>query len=192
MSVLSVSPTDLSQLYGAPAVSSVSDVTPASGLVSAVGSGAVSSASDAESTSVSQKAKRLGQLKDLSQSDPAEFKKVTADIATQLQSAAQQAGGSQGSALSSLATKFQQASQTGSVSPLLPAKHHHGGHKGVAGRVASAYQSAGASSASSAPGTGSQADSIISSVLSQDTSANAASGVSATSNALRLPPPAVA
>ncbi len=58
--------------------------------------------------------------------DPAEFKKVTADIAAKLQAAGQKDGGSQGQALISLAAKFQQASQTGTLAPLQSG--HHGGH----------------------------------------------------------------
>ena len=106
-SIFASSATDpLSSLYAPTTTDSTASVTstPDSGSTSSV-------ASAATSTSVSDGAKLLKQLQDLQKSDPAEFKKVTADIAAQLQTAAQQAGGSQGNALTSLASKFLQASQ---------------------------------------------------------------------------------
>ena len=84
-------------------------------------------ASPATATSVSGGAKLLKELQDLQKSDPAEFKKVTADIAAKLKAAGQQVGGSEGQALTSLAAKFQQASQTGSLAPLKSGHHHHHG-----------------------------------------------------------------
>ena len=53
---------------------------------------------------------------------------VLTDIADKLQAAAQKDGGRQGQELSNLASKFQQAAQTGDLSALRPAHHHHGHH----------------------------------------------------------------
>lgn len=131
-----VSSTDpLSALY-APST------TTASAAVSSSAAGASQTIGAASSTSISGGASLLAQLQQLSLSDPAAFKKATADIATQLQTDAQQTGGSQGQALTSLAAKFQQASQTGDLSSLKPAHAHHGGHhhSGSAASAAAAYQ----------------------------------------------------
>jgi len=151
----------LSQLYAPTSPASTTGATATTG----TGSGAGSA-----STSVSDKAKLLQQLQPLSQSNPAEFKQVTADIATQLQAQAKQEGGQQGQALSNLASKFQQASQTGSLSALHPKHHHHhGGGASAASKASDAYQQ------SSGQGASSQISSIISQVLSQDTGGAATS-----------------
>ena len=87
--------------------------------------------------SVSPLAHILSQLQQLQQTDPAKLKTVLTDIANRLQAAAQQASGSEGQALSNLASKFQQAAQTGNLSALQPGHHHHHGHRHGA---AAAYQ----------------------------------------------------
>lgn len=161
--------------------------TPTAGSAAATTTNATDPLTSAStSTSVSDQARLLKQLQDLQKSNPAEFQKVTADIAAQLQAAATQAGGSQGAALSSLAAKFTQASQTGSLSPL-QSGHHHGGHHHGGGTDSStsatsstsstassatasaiaAYQQSGGTSAGSALRT--QVSSIISQVLTTDT-----------------------
>jgi len=183
MSIPSVNAADFSRLGRPTAITPTPGVTPSSDPDGDGSSSAVSSAPSASATSVSDKAKLLNQLKQLSQSDPAAFKKVTADIATQLQAAAQQTGGSAGNAFSTLATQFQQASQTGSPSSLQPARHHHGGHHGSAAAASAAYQQGSALGASSVSNAGTQASDIISSVLSQNTSGT--TGASATSNIFR-------
>lgn len=116
--------------------------TTASAAVSA-SAGTSQTTGAASSTSISSGASLLAQLQQLSFSNPAAFKKATVDIATQLQTDARLTGGSQGQALTSLAAKFQQASQTGDLSPLKPAHTHHGGHHhsgGSAASAAAAYQ----------------------------------------------------
>jgi hypothetical protein len=135
--------------------------------------------SAASSASVSGSASLLSQLQQLSFSNPAAFKTATADIATQLQAEAQQTSGSQGQALSSLAAKFQQASQTGDLSSLQSSHAHHGGHHhhggGSPASAAAAYQDNsgpfGAAIGSTAAGSSvqSQVSDIISQALTQDT-----------------------
>ena len=147
----------------------------ASGSTSALTSSALTSAASA--TSLSGSGSLLSQLQQLSFSNPAAFKAATADIATQLQSDAQQTGGSQGQALSSLAAKFQSASQTGDLSSLKPAQAHHTGHHrggGAATSAASAYQgntdafgAATGSSIADGSSVQSQASDIISQALTQ-------------------------
>ena len=137
-------------------------------------SAAVSSSTTgaASSTSISSGASLLAQLQQLSLSNPAAFKKATADIATQLQTDAQQTGGSQGQALTSLAAKFQQASQTGDLSPLKPAQAHHGGHHHGGGSTASAaaaYQdTTNSTTATATTSLQSQLSTAVSQALTQD------------------------
>ena len=177
-SIFSSSATDaLSQLY-APTSTTGSTATSDAGSTVAIPA--------ATSTSVSDGAKLLKQLQDLQKSDPAEFKKVTADIAAQLTAAAKTAGGSEGTALTSLASKFTQASQTGTLTPL-QSGHHHGGHHHAAdadsstsgasstsSAVASAIAAYQQASGQSSPLTGattdlrSQVSGIISQVLTKD------------------------
>ena len=68
---------------------------------------------------------------------------ATANSASKLQADARLTGSSQGQALSSLAAKFQQASQTGDLSPLQSVHKPHGGHHhsgGSSASAAAAYQ----------------------------------------------------
>ena len=158
---------------------------------SSSGTSALSSA--ATSTSVSGRAKLLRELQDLQQSNPTEFKQVTSDIASQLSAAAQQAGGNQGQALSSLASQFQQASQTGSLAGLQlgHGHHHHGGgaSDGASGSSSSSSGSTAASAAAAAyqqygpppsgQGVGAQVSAIISQVLTQDLGTSGTTGSTA-------------
>ncbi len=164
----------LSALY-APGLTAT-PASGASGSTSAVTSSALASAASA--TSLSGSGSLLSQLQQLS-SNPAAFKAATADIATQLQTDAQQTGGSQGQALSSLAAKFQSASQTGDLSSLNPAQAHHAGHHhrggGAAASAASAYQgNTDAFGAATGSGVQSQVSDIISQALTQTSGAPAA------------------
>jgi hypothetical protein len=88
---------------------------------------------------LSQAAQFFSKLQDLSQTDGAKFQQLTAKIATQLQTDAQQATGSEQSFLTNLANQFNTASQTGSASALEPQATntgtsttqtaHHGRHQ---------------------------------------------------------------
>jgi hypothetical protein len=93
------------------------------------------SASSSGSADLSDAAKFFSKLQNRSQTDPAKFKQLTSEISSELQTAAQEASGSQATFLSDLANQFQTASQTGSVSSLQPpstasqaAGHHHHHH----------------------------------------------------------------
>ncbi len=141
--------------------------TTASAAVSPGTAGTAQATGAASSTSISGGASLLAQLQQLSLSNPAAFKKATADIAAQLQADATQAGGSQGQALTSLATKFQQASQTGDLSSLKPAHSHHGGHHHGGGSAASAAAAYQATTDSTTAGATTSLQSQISTALSQ-------------------------
>ena len=102
-------------------------VTPPAGAVSTAG----------VSGGVSVEISKLGQLRSdlssLAQSDPAQFKAVTADIAQKLKDAAAGETGSRANFLNKLAGRFDGASQNGDASDLSLAgrargHHHHGGH----------------------------------------------------------------
>ena len=82
------------------------------------------------SASLSTAAQNMQELSQLASSNPDQLKQVASDIASQLQTAAQSATGNDAKALNDLASKFQQVSQTGSLSALQGGKghhHHHGG-----------------------------------------------------------------
>ena len=125
-------------------VNTVASVTPS---VASVTTGSISNSS-VDDVQISDPGKLFQQLNTLSQSNPNEFKKVTAQIASQLQAAAAQSGNStQASFLKQMATNFQNASQSGKFSDLFPQgsqtasaqsssgtttatqHHHHGGEK---------------------------------------------------------------
>jgi hypothetical protein len=99
---------------------------------------------DSAPADVSKMGDLMKQLQQLSQSDPAKFKQVTAEISNELKSEASSATGKKAAFLNDLAGKFQQASQSGDMSALQPpqqqsgahAHHGHGHHAHV-----SAYQS---------------------------------------------------
>ncbi len=100
---------------------------------------APTSSGKGDSVELSGPAKLFSALQQLASQDPAKFKTVTADIASKLQAAAgtdSTSGTSGNSFLATLASKFQQASQTGDVSVLQPPSgghHSHHGHHGGGG-----------------------------------------------------------
>src|ERR1700733_4628049 len=108
------------------ATSQVASATQGASTTGATGS------SSSDTINVSAFAQLFQQLQQLETSNPTEFAKVTADAASKLQQAAQQSTDpAQASFLSSLATQFQQASQTGNLSPFdagaqAASGHHHG------------------------------------------------------------------
>ena len=104
-----------------------------------------SSASTASSTDTidfSQVGKVFQELKQLQTTNPTEFKQVLTDAATKLQAAAQQqTDPTQASFLNNLASRFQEAANTGNLSALQQSSsngsyaprghhHHHGGGGG--------------------------------------------------------------
>jgi hypothetical protein len=73
---------------------------------------------------LSAAAQLFSKLQDLSQSNPSQFKQLTAQVSAQLQADAQQATGAASNFLSDLSAKFNTASQTGSTASLTPHGHH--------------------------------------------------------------------
>ncbi len=122
---------DLWKLMQSSQTASASGV---SSITGANGSSSVTSASG-DGSSLSSAAKLFSTLHTLSESNPAEFKKISAQIAAQLQQAASSATGTaQASALNELAAGFQKAAQTGQFSDLFSqsgstaSTSHAGGH----------------------------------------------------------------
>lgn len=66
----------------------------------------------------------INQLQSLATSDPTQFKRQTADIASQLSKVAGQTSGLEAQLFQNLATQFQQASQTGEVPKLATGRYH--------------------------------------------------------------------
>jgi hypothetical protein len=106
-----------------------------------------------DSSAISSFANLMSELQQLQQNDPTKFKAVMADIASTLKTDAQNATGSQASALNNLAAKFDQAAQTGQMPNLQPqgqqgaGGHHHHHH-------VQSYQSQAADGTSSAASSG--------------------------------------
>jgi hypothetical protein len=69
----------------------------------------------AATASISGPGQFFSEMQQLSQSNPAEFKAVAAQVATSFQNAASQASGPQAKMLNNLAHQFTQASQTGTL-----------------------------------------------------------------------------
>lgn len=79
-----------------------------------------SSATSTDSVNFSQVAKLMRQLRQVQQSNPTEFKQVMSDAATNLKDAATQTTDTQeAAALNDLASRFQSAADTGSLSSLV-------------------------------------------------------------------------
>jgi hypothetical protein len=95
----------------------------------------------AANATISTPGQFLGEMQDLSQQNPAEFKTVAAQVAASFQRAASQASGPQAQFLTSLANRFDQASQTGSLQP------PQGAQAAQTGQAAQGVSGAGASQA---------------------------------------------
>jgi hypothetical protein len=129
-----------------------------------------SSASGGVTVDISKPGQLMSELTSLAQSDPAQFKTVTADIASQLKDAASQSSGPQADFLNKLADKFSSASQSGSASDLAPSAgkahgHHGGGHHRAHGGAGGAGQ-AGLAGLDQADSVEQQVQGIISTALS--------------------------
>lgn len=143
----------------------------------APGSAGVASAAGV-TVDISKPGQLMSELSSLAQSDPAQFKAVAADIATQLQNAASSQTGSSADFLNKLADKFSAASKSGDLSDLKPAQgphHGHGGHR-AHGAAASGQ---GATPGAAADSVGQIVQSIISTALSSASSAASSSGAPA-------------
>jgi hypothetical protein len=103
------------------------------------------SPSGTDGADLSSPAQFFSELKQLSTQDPAQFKTLTAEVAQKLDAAAQNTSDpAQAAQLKAIAARFDQASQTGDFSSLLPpdsasaqthhgGRHHHGGHHASSG-----------------------------------------------------------
>jgi hypothetical protein len=134
LNVLSASSLDPTQAAGR-----VTNLLAASGtspLDSPTGSGSTGTSS----AQISGPGALLSKLQQLKTQDPAKFKQVLSDIATKLQTLAQQQGQNPSSQwLTKLADKFQTAANTGDLSALQPTAHqghHHHHASGAAGAYA--------------------------------------------------------
>jgi hypothetical protein len=120
---------------------------------------ASSATAPSESSQLSPFAQLMSTLQQLQQSNPAEYKQVTQQIATNLQTAAQTAttdGNSTQAQLSQLATDFTNASQSGQLPNMQDlaqaiggGHHHHHGH--AASTDADISSSSPSNSASTSP-----------------------------------------
>jgi len=122
-------------------LSEISSFNTTSNPTSSANASASSGASSSDTIDFSQVGKLFQELKQLQTSDPSEFKQVLTDAATKLQAAAQQqTDPAQASFLNNLASRFQDAANTGNLSPLQQqggsngsyaphghGHHHHGG-----------------------------------------------------------------
>jgi hypothetical protein len=177
MSVSSIDPSTLGL------VAPTSPIDPGTVTASGLDADGDADGSTGAATSVSPFAQLLSQLQQLQQTDPAKLKTVLTDVANALQGAAQQAG-SQGQFLAGVASRFQEAAQTGDLSLLQPAGRHHGHHHHHHPPGAAAYQqSSGQPFAAATGGSGAVAASptdprtqvidIIDQVLAQDLGSSA-------------------
>ncbi|MBN9118979.1 MAG: hypothetical protein J0I06_07435 [Planctomycetes bacterium] len=126
-----------------------------------------------DSARISGPGQLFSQLQQLQSQDPTKFKQVTADIATQLQTAAQQATGHQATFLTNLADKFQTASTTGDVSALRPPHHGHHAHAtyNAQGQVAPTTPTSDTGGASATGGTGTDLGQLLSNIAKEVASA---------------------
>jgi hypothetical protein len=103
-------------------------------------------------TNISGPGRMFHELSQLSQSDPAKFKQVVGNMATQLRADAQNATGDEATRLNSIADRLDKVAQSGNLSDLRPqnasssaegAHHaHHGGHHHGGGAVMNDLSSA--------------------------------------------------
>jgi hypothetical protein len=83
-----------------------------------------------DTAKISRQGQILSQLQQLQTQNPTNFKQVVSEIATQLQTAAQQQGQTaQGQFLAQLASKFQSIARGGSLAQLQGAHHGHHAHQ---------------------------------------------------------------
>jgi hypothetical protein len=99
---------------------SLASLLSAIGVDSSTGTGPASSATN-DSSSVSNPGKLFNELEQLSKQNPAEFKRITAQIAQQLQDAAKNTtDSSEANFLNQMASNFEAASKSGNFSDLFP------------------------------------------------------------------------
>jgi len=157
---------DWYQFYGAQSTTTPTD----NGQPAAIDQNA---SSVSESLGISKMGQLLGKLQQLQQSDPEKFKQICASIASKLNEAAGNQGTGSEGILSKLASKFDQAAQTGDISSIMPQHKHHHRHGTAQAAVNQYSQNQNAhigQIAQNAPGQSQQSDtvaSIISSALEE-------------------------
>ncbi len=130
---MSIDINSIQSLYSPNATRAISPVADQDGAATGV-----EGTTSAVSVDMSQPGQLWSQLQSLAQSNPTEFKAVTADIASQLKQAASSQTGQKADFLNNLAERFQSASQSGKMSDLAPPSgqphvhgHHHHHHQQV-------------------------------------------------------------
>jgi hypothetical protein len=119
---------------------------------------------------VSKMGEQMKKLDDLSSSDPAKFKQVTGNIAEQLKGLANSKSGEEAERINDMASKFESASKSGSMSDLKPPGPPPNGGPPPQGAAAYAQQKASASNSST--DTRSQIDSIVEQALTSGVSSS--------------------
>jgi hypothetical protein len=122
LTLTDIQQTDQTQGVGALAVGGQLLGTGAAGAVGPAG------IAFGDSAQISGPGKLFAELQQLQSQNPTKFTQVVSDIATQLQTAAQQATGNQANFLTNLADRFQTVANTGDLSSLRPSHHGHGHH----------------------------------------------------------------
>jgi hypothetical protein len=149
----------------------LNNFTPSSSLTGGEGAGG----SNQSTVTISPPGQLLSDLQQLQAQNPAQFTQVVSQIAGQLQAAAQQTQGPQSSLLSSLAAKFQNVAQGGSLSQLQPQQghhhHHHGGHQAYSQTGQATSGDVTALSPSSTSPDGSSLQQLFATISSEVTSA---------------------
>ena len=98
------------------------------------GASSAQSTAAGDSSSISTMSQLFSQLDSLATSDPARFKQLTGELASELTSAANDAAGNKAEALKWMAAQFSKASESGKAEDLRPptsngtGRAHHGHH----------------------------------------------------------------
>lgn len=134
------------------------------------------------SVDISQPGQLFSQLASLAQSDPAQFKSVTADIAQKLSDAASSQTGAQAEFLKRMADNFTAASQSGNPSDILPKVGQGGGHHGGHHHHHAAAATSTAPDGSSTDPLGELVQGIVSTALDSSSSSSSSSSLSSSSS----------
>jgi hypothetical protein len=117
-------------LAGASSINPTQQTQGISGLsiLSSLTGGQGTSGSTQSAANISGPGQLLSNLQQLQTLDPTKFQQLVAQIAGQLQTAAQKTQGPQSTFLANLASQFQNVANGGSLSQLQPQSHHHHHH----------------------------------------------------------------
>ena len=164
----------INSISGLTALDQTNVVAPSASSTSQAGT-SETSAIAGFSVSMSQMGQLMNQLSSLAESDPEQFKKVTAEIAQQLTDAASQQGGPGADVLNKMAARFEKASQSGKAADLTPqanAPHKSGHHSHRHYVDASSATTETQSNSSGMPSPVQTLESIIQSALSGTTASS--------------------